>query len=103
MSIKQKANQYISKMSPAISGHGGHQTTFNVAVALCHGFALTEEDAWPLLPEYNKRCEPPWSEEELRHKLEDANKLDRHSQPRGYLRKSTNSIHPLPAKPAQPA
>lgn len=39
-------------------------------------------DAFPLLAEWNSRCEPPWSEAELRHKLEDA---DKRPDARGYL------------------
>jgi len=28
---------------------------------------------------------PPWSEAELRHKLDDAGRLDRHPKPKGHL------------------
>jgi hypothetical protein len=33
---------------------------------------LTLSEAWPLLAEYNQRCDPSWSESQLRHKLQDA-------------------------------
>lgn len=75
-------------------------STFAVAVVLRYGFDLSEEESWPILIDYNKRCEPPWSEKELRHKLTSAGKLCRHSRPRGYLR--GGSIV-QPAKPAKPA
>jgi hypothetical protein len=80
-----RAARYVEKMPAAESGNHGHDATFAVAVTLVHGFALPEATAWPILCEFNKRCLPPWSERELRHKLEDANKLTRHSKPRGHL------------------
>ena len=35
-------------------------------------FGLGVEDALPLMLEWNERCQPPWDEKDLRHKLEDA-------------------------------
>ena len=67
-----KARKTIASMPPAISGSSGHQALFTVARKLVHDFALSDPDALNLLLEYNKRCEPPWSEQELRHKLESA-------------------------------
>ena len=86
-------------MAPAISGSGGHNATFAVAVALRHGFDLGEEEAWPILLDYNQRCQPPWSERELRHKLASAGNLQRHSKPRGYL---LGTSIPKPPKPPKP-
>jgi hypothetical protein len=84
MTPTERAAAYVAAMPPAISGQGGHQATFAVASALIHGFALSEEQAWPIC-EYNARSSPPWNETELRHKLADAFNLTRHPQPRGYL------------------
>ena len=81
----ERARRYVAQMPPAISGQGGHNATLRVACVLVHGFALPPEQAWPLLCEYNERCEPPWSERELRHKLEEAGRLTTHRHPRGYL------------------
>ena len=53
-----------------MAGQGGSLATFKLAVALVRGFALPEEQALAVLQqEYNARCEPPWSEPELRHKV----------------------------------
>ena len=38
--------------------------------------------AW--LKVYNAKCDPPWSDKELKHKARDAAKA-RHEKPRGYL------------------
>lgn len=88
-SVTDRARQYVAKIPPSVSGHGGHDQTFQVALALVHGFCLTEAAAWTILCEYNNRCEPPWSERELRHKIASAHNPRRHSKPRGYLISST--------------
>lgn len=67
-----RASNYVARMDPAVSGKGGHDATFKVAIALVRGFCLPSEESLRLLSRYNERCEPPWSEKELRHKLSDA-------------------------------
>src|SRR5262249_50246008 len=62
---------YIAQMPAAVSGQGGHNATFAVAIAL-RDFRLTLAEAWPILCEYSERCLPPWSQAELRHKHNDA-------------------------------
>ena len=62
----------------------GHTATFLVAIALIHGVDLGPDTALQFLQRYNERCQPPWTEKELRHKLASADNL--HSRkPRGYL------------------
>ncbi len=72
-SVLDRAAAYLGTVDPAIEGKGGSNATFRPAVALVHGFQLSAEDAFALLRDvYNPRCRPPWSEKELRHKVEDA-------------------------------
>jgi hypothetical protein len=82
--LDARIRAYIAKMPPAISGSSGHIATLNVANALVLGCGLSIDDARPYLVEYNKSCEPPWSDRELEHKLTeaDANKQDK---ARGWL------------------
>ncbi len=83
--IERRALAYLDKLPSAISGQGGHSTTYTAATVLVHGFELDPEQALGiLLDHYNPRCEPPWTEKELRHKVEDAAKKP-HDQPRGWL------------------
>lgn len=82
-SVIDRARGYIDRMPPAISGHRGHDATWAVAQVLVRGFALAIEQARPLLHEYNGRCEPPWSNRELEHKLWQAANASR--LPNGYL------------------
>lgn len=84
--IFTRASNYLAKMEAAVSGCGGHSATFKAARALVWGFDLPLDDARRLLvEEYNPRCRPPWSEPELDHKLQDADRIPGR-EPRGHLR-----------------
>ena len=73
--LTERASKYLSKMDAAVSGSSGHNRTFQAACALVMGFGLSEGDAYSLLAnEFNSRCDPPWSERELRHKVSQAAK-----------------------------
>jgi len=79
------ARSYLGAMPGAVSGQGGHPATFRAAVALVRGFGLSRGQALRLLvDDYNARCLPPWSEGELRHKVEGA--FTSSTKPWGYLR-----------------
>ena len=82
---ERRAIAYLAKMPPAISGQGGHNATYAAAVAIAWGFAIEPERALQiLLEEYNPRCEPPWTEKELAHKVSDAGTKP-HDNPKGWL------------------
>lgn len=84
--IERRALAYLDKMPAGISGQLGHNPTYAAAVAMVHGFGLSPERALTLLLDhYNPRCEPPWSEKELEHKVTDAAEKQ-HSKPYGWLR-----------------
>jgi hypothetical protein len=51
-----RARAYVDKMPPAVAGQHGHDATFKVAIALVHGFGLSEGDAMPIMAEYSSRC-----------------------------------------------
>jgi hypothetical protein len=79
-----RARKYVAACPPAIAGSGGHGTTFGVACALVHGFALNEVDAMMLMQEYNQACAPHWTERDLLHKIQSAARAA-HSKPRGWM------------------
>lgn len=81
----QAAIAYLNKLPNAISGAGGHPATYRAASILAHGFALEFGDAWTILQNWNTtHCSPPWSEKELRHKLNDAY-VKPHDKPKGWI------------------
>ena len=67
-----RASAYVAKMEPAISGSGGHTATFLVARRLVQDFGLSDADALAIMRHYNARCQPPWSEQELKRKVSEA-------------------------------
>jgi hypothetical protein len=79
-----RARRYVAQIPSAVSGESGHNQTFAVACALVHGFALADYEAFALLREYNQRCQPPWGERELLHKIKSAQQASQ-SKPRGHL------------------
>lgn len=73
--IIDRAIAYIGKTPPAISGANGSTQTLNLAQHLVHDFALSGEVVLSLLEtHYNPRCDPQWSDKELRHKVSEAEK-----------------------------
>lgn len=76
MDTYSRALAYLDTLPPAVSGSGGHNQTLRAACELFR-FGLSSGDAWAALQAYNARCQPPWKEHELRHKLADAEKIVR--------------------------
>lgn len=81
---ERRARAYLAKIPGAISGQEGHLATWNTVAAVMVGFDLTTDETRRLIVEdYNPRCDPPWSEREIEHKLADVAK--RCERQRGYL------------------
>jgi hypothetical protein len=79
------ARNYLAHAEPAIDGQGGSNRLF---AACCHLMysALPLDTLRELIEEvYNPRCEPPWSGQEIEHKLTDADRCfeDRPDRCRG--------------------
>lgn len=82
----EKASKYLAKIPGAIQGSNGSTQTLKAAIHLVRGFGLSRDEAFALLmSEYNPRCEPVWSEKEMRHKVESAAKSNTVD---GYLLRS---------------
>ncbi|MDB5346820.1 MAG: hypothetical protein JWP89_5197 [Schlesneria sp.] len=70
--LANRARAYLAKVSPSISGQGGHDAALTAACHLIRGFGLSIDEARPLMREFNQRCLPPWGDHEIEHKLESA-------------------------------
>jgi len=73
----ERARRYIAAIPPAVAGDHGDTVTFRVCCRLVRGFALSDEEALTALEEWNQRCIPPWSSNELRSKLAAARRYGR--------------------------
>ncbi len=96
--IIDRARKYVATMDVAIDGQGGSDDAIKVAGALVRGFDLSPEQAYPLFVEYSDRCQPPWSEREIWHKLKSA---DAKAGERGYLRDAQRNGHHTAAPAAK--
>ncbi|HEY0465104.1 MAG TPA: hypothetical protein VGC79_12880, partial [Polyangiaceae bacterium] len=67
-----RAAAYAKRVPPAISGQGGHAHTFLMACRLVRGFLLSSHEAFLVMSAWNRTCKPPWSEKDLRRKIEEA-------------------------------
>lgn len=72
-----RAKRYLASVPPAIAGQHGDVHTFRICCRLVRGFALNDDQALHALEEWNARCQPPWSPEELLDKLRRAARYGR--------------------------
>ena len=75
--VVEQARRYVTKMPSAISGQRGHNALLLVASRIVVGFNIpaTSDSALQLMLEFNERCAPPWSDDDLRRKLKEADRL----------------------------
>lgn len=78
-----RARRYLARVPPAVAGQHGDVHTFRVCCRLVRGFALSDDEALEVLSDWNQRCLPPWSDDELRDKLSRAHRYGR--EPIGAL------------------
>jgi len=80
----KRAAAYLAKIPGAVNGSGGHTQTFNTVAHVMIGFDLSESDTLDLITnDYNPRCDPPWSEREINHKIRSVS--EQCKRQRGYL------------------
>jgi len=65
----ERARAFLQCVDPAVAGQRGDLRTFRVCCRIVRGFDLSDDEAVRALSEWNARCEPPWSERELRQKI----------------------------------
>lgn len=93
-----RARAYLKQIAPAVSGQNGHGHTYHTAMVMVEGFGLDRETAIQLMSEWNATCQPPWSEREIEHKVDDALKNIRD---KGYLLRDQGRMQAKPAASRQ--
>ena len=73
----ERARRYLERVPPAITGQHGDVQTFRVCCRIVRGFALEDDEAVEVLQRWNARCQPPWSETDLREKVRSARRYGR--------------------------
>lgn len=69
---EKRARAWLSRADGAIQGQNGSKRTIAIAVNVVRGFDLDKGRAFSVLSEWNQRCDPPWSDYDLRRKIDDA-------------------------------
>ena len=85
MTLEERIAKYLDACPAAIEGQKGDNQTFAIACVLVWGFALSKETALEWLRYYNNsKCDPRWSLDELKRKIENAANTPS-SRSKGYL------------------
>jgi hypothetical protein len=92
----RQARAFLAAVQPAVEGKGGNTATFAAAAVLVVDFGLTQEEALPILCEWNANCRPPWSVEQLVAKLQSAAALEGE---RGWRVRTTNRVVSVNIRP----
>jgi len=88
MSPLDRARLYLKNCPPCISGARGHDLFRQISCSVIHGFDLSESEASVVFDEWNRTCDPEWSDREVDHKIQEAFACeDIKGRPRGYLLK----------------
>lgn len=67
------AKKALTAEPPAIQGQNGSATCLHAAILMVRGYGLPGPIAFDLLwRDYNSKCQPPWSHDELLHKVNSA-------------------------------
>ena len=99
-STEDRAIAYLTRCPGAISGRKGHNRAFKMACKIGLEFELPPDVTFRLLwDHWNPTCEPPWTEKELRRKVDEAFKNGTH---RGRLRKA-DGAQDVGTRPQPPA
>jgi hypothetical protein len=69
---ERRARAWIAKADPAIAFAGGHARTMAVAVRIVRGFDLDRNTAFSVMGDWNANCDPPWSDYDLKRKINEA-------------------------------
>lgn len=68
-SVLRRAREYLQAIPVAVSGQGGSTVTLTAAAKIRIGFDLTHQETFECLQDWNARCEPPWTPEDLMRKV----------------------------------
>ncbi len=90
----ERAQRYAQAVPPAVSGQSGHSNTFTLATTLTYGFNLGEGEAYQIMSEWNRSCQPPWNDKDLKHKIRSAINTPHTLYTRGWMLEDNSNLAP---------
>lgn len=69
---RRRAVKWVEDAKTAVQGEQGSNEAMRVATALVRGFCLRRHVALAVMQSWSQRCSPPWSAQELEHKVDEA-------------------------------
>jgi len=91
---------------PSINGQRGDDALYAAACAVVNGFDLSDGEALSVMLRYNAaKCSPPWGEDRLRHKINQARGAKHEHAPGGLARWVAKELGyaPMPSLSCGPA
>lgn len=98
LTAEERARIYIARLPASVQGSNGRKSLMRAVYAAVVGFELTEEQALPIIREYNTTAEPRWSERDLVAKVKYAATHSGSNGQRGRLLNDSRYAH-TPGKP----
>ena len=89
--VVHRCRSYLQKMEIAVEGNHGHDRILEAAATIGR-FGLSAKQGWPLLQDFNSRCLPPFSEHDLRRKLDEGIRKATEAGEFGKLRDSKSRL-----------
>lgn len=80
--LPERGIKYVSSVPPAVQGEAGDLTTYRIAAHLVRDLSIPNDQALALMLEWNKANSPPWTERELKLKIENARKYGKTEPPK---------------------
>lgn len=90
LSKEERIQLYVDRTAVAVSGQEGSKRTMAVARTLYTGFDLSESETVSWLTKFSARCQPPWNEKEILHKVKSVVNT-KSSHQRGWMLKEDQS------------
>lgn len=98
--VVERAREYLKTIPGSVSGSRGHAALMWAARVVVYGFDLGVESGFSLLwSDFNGRCQPEWSEKEIRHKCREADAKP-YQEPRGWLLSADKAPAQIATTPA---
>jgi hypothetical protein len=95
--LRARVGAYLNELPRSIQTKNGSAALMRAARSVVWGFNIEPGAAFDILQEdYNPTCSPKWSDEELRHKIHDADTKP-FDKPRGFLLGEPAGVSPEPA------